>query len=337
MSVGGDYQEYHKLYGTQPLGASPFASSPIAPGVISDPKDAMSAISGQTGYNAWKTGEDERLNRIGESGPFGSATYSKDANGNITRNYTGSNNQTRINNQIEDRDIGLGGIAQNTLGQVNQNYSNKFSFDGLPQAPGTQDFQGEAQSARDAAYGSFERRNEPVFAREKEEFQQQMADQGIPQGSPLYKRLQGEMGQRQSDARLNAQDQAFAAGGREHSRMFGLAGGARDRATGEYDFARNAPNRELASLIGNQRGFQNPQYGGISNIAVPGMNIGEMGLGYGELDQTGEIARMRDATERVGIAAQPDQFALARLRGEIQLGNGLAIAEANQAGELPDE
>lgn len=343
MSAGGSYQDYHSRFGGAPLSASPFASSPIPSGAIPNPVDPMSAITGQQSLNAWNMQQQQNLNRINESGPFGSATYRRNPDGTTTRDYQLSGNQNALNQQIEGRDLSLGNIGQGSINQIGNNYSSPFSFDGLPKAPGSEGFQEGAQAARDAVYSSFERRNEPVFQREKEEFQQRMADQGVPQGSSLYNRLEKEMDQRQNDARLNAQTQAYLAGSEEHSRMFGLQGEARDRATGEYSFSRNAPANELATLLQMQRGVQNPQFQSTSNINIPTYNVADIGLGYlGEdrnnrsLAQQLEIARMQDATNRYGIE-KGDPLALARLRGEIDIEKIITDHELDQTsaeGEL---
>lgn len=131
--------------------------------------------------------------------------------------------------------------------------ASQFAFG---QGPQWQGYQGLGQmpsgSAEDRArieeetYGRFARNMEPRFTEEKDSLRQQLADQGIPQGSKLYERELSRLEDRQEESRQDARSQAVQLGGQELGREFGMGLQSRQQAVGEQasSYGMTAADRE---------------------------------------------------------------------------------------------
>ncbi len=127
--------------------------------------------------------------------------------------YQGLNKrQGQIINQTNKGDLALAQGANAQLPQVDQNFSQPVDFGALPQAPngidysgvpqgpqgpvdysqlgplpGQGNFQQYQQDAVNAMTGAFDNRFNPVFAQNREAFEQEMANSGIDPNSDRYK------------------------------------------------------------------------------------------------------------------------------------------------------
>lgn len=100
----------------------------------------------------------------------------------------------------------LTGNAQNWIAQQGQ-----FT-------PG--DYEAMRQKAADSVYGSFEKRNEPLFKQQQEQLQTEMMNRGISQDNPMFAERMRQLQESQNDARLQAQNQAFLTGQGEQAQGF---------------------------------------------------------------------------------------------------------------------
>lgn len=283
-------------------------------------------------YNEYLADQQGRYNRVDEIGPYGSAKYEQNPDGTWTRRYELSENQALMNAYQEERDIRLSQAQKELLGKATGKFGDEYSYSqfgdapslnyaGGPEAPlANGDFIGERKRIENSVYDSFNRRMEPRFQDEQERFRQRMADQGIPEGSELYTKLQGQLDERQNDARLDAASRATMLGGEEYERSFDVAGQARDRYTGEqkdvYDYGdrtrsrqiaeyadqRYAPWREQEMVNAARKPVVNPTYQGIAGISIPGVDIAGLGLGFKGLEQDMAIANLQAQTAREGHA-----------------------------------
>lgn len=126
---------------------------------------------------------------------------------------------------------------------------------GLPQGPVTGDFNQWRQGQIDSTYQDFARRQEPQFKQQSEDFEQQMADRGIPQGSKLYDQQKAQLQQSQNDARSSAMVQAQGIAGQNAGQFaqvgFQNAQQAMDR--GQMGFGQSIAGRSLFGQEGQQR------------------------------------------------------------------------------------
>jgi len=85
-------------------------------------------------------------------------------------------------------------------------------------APG--DYGAQREAANAAVMDTFNRRMDPQFQRELEDFNQRMAETGNPVGSENYNNQLQLLRQSQNDQRLNAQNQAYLTGQGEQAQGF---------------------------------------------------------------------------------------------------------------------
>lgn len=164
--------------------------------------------------------------------------------------------------QRNQADMALGDQANAMLPGVADAFSQPFDFNALPSAPVSGDFNNWRQQQIDSTYEDFNRRFDPQFQQQAEDFEQQMANRGIPMGSELYNREKTRMEQTQSDARQSAMTQAQAIAGQNAGQFFDVGTRARSGALNEGMMARNMPLNEFNQLYAARSPFdlQNLQY-----------------------------------------------------------------------------
>lgn len=129
-----------------------------------------------------------------------------------------------------------------------------INYNGLPALPSSStDFSSEVTGAQNAAYNTQEAYLRPQQAEQTSDFNQQMADQGINQGTAAYDRAYGDLSRGQTFANQQAQNAAVAAGNQEQQALFGENLGARQQGAGE------AQAQFGAGLSANQQAQQQAQ------------------------------------------------------------------------------
>jgi hypothetical protein len=157
-------------------------------------------------------------------------------------------NQSASINQRLGQDIALGDYAGGLMPKVWDSYSQDFDWEGLPSAPVSGDFNQWRQGQIDSTYGDFTRRMDPQFARQSEDFEQQMANRGIPVGSDLYNQQKGLLNQQQSDARQSALVAAQGLAGQNAGQFFDIGSRAREGALTEGMTRRDMPLSDIGKL-----------------------------------------------------------------------------------------
>lgn len=263
------------------------------------------ALEAQAFYNLMNAEAQQHYNRIDEVNPYGQAKYTVGPDGQITREYSLSDNQSLLNAFREERDIQLGELAKESWGQVRNQWGQPLDFASLPQAPtadqsglpgvsalsyknisevpGAGDFNAERTRVADSVYDRFSRRFEPQFQQETAAFEQQMADRGIAPGSELYNRLETQMKQRQQDSRLDAASQAQVMGRGEHESLYGMAADTRQRQTGEARDIYGAQTQDRTRALGEQQ-VQFGQQGAVRDRAQQDLFL-QRNLPFQEMQQ----------------------------------------------------
>lgn len=167
--------------------------------------------------------------------------------------YTGLNkSQNKLVNQQMQRDQRFGDQADGMMGAIEQSYAQPFDWEQLPAAPVQGDYQGWIDSQMKGYNEAFDQRMNPQFQQQLGDFEQQMANRGIPMGSELYNREKSRIEQSQNDART----QAYAAGQGQAisgaSQLFNIGTSARGNALQEGLQERNMPLNEYNNLIAAQ-------------------------------------------------------------------------------------
>ena len=215
--------------GTTPAASQNPYGLPYNPNEITDRQQGMyQDVAGRNMNN----------NTINTSGPYGNVRTVTNPDGSRT--------------QVTDLDPNEQGIQDSEQGFQKGNYGNldaaNRNVQNTMQNPFNFDFNSERSRLEDSSYDTFARRNEPRFQQEKDQFEQDMANRGIPPGSELYTRLQKDMSQNLSDSRLDARQRATEMAGQELSRSYGIS---RD--------SRKVPFEEMQGLYAVSRGEKTPQ------------------------------------------------------------------------------
>lgn len=266
--------------------------------------------STQFDTNLATAGAEAEFNRLNESTPFGSKTYSIDP---VTGRpvvstefnpFEGTKYMNETYLELERNKLaGEGGV----LDQMRASLGQPLSYEGLTELPGQQDLLAYQKSQADALYGDWQRQNEHVFQKQLADFEQSMADRGISPGSEQYSRLYNDLQKAQNDARLSAQNQARLTGADLGNLAFTQAGQARTQGIGERTSLRDRPFVDTQGLLGLNRGYQLGQYSPTANVGVAPTDVAGIGLGYTGIASNEKIAQMNNAAQlqaaNIGAAA----------------------------------
>lgn len=185
------------------------------------------------------------------------------------QSYEGLNpDQNRTINQRMQGDVGLGDAANSLMPGIQGAYQQPFDWSQLPTAPWQQgqDVKGMAQGYQDQVYENFARTADPEFKRQADDFEQQMANRGIPMGSDLYNQqkkalLDAQEGQRQ-DMRTQALQgsDAYATnwnnlGTQNYQNAYTMAGARRDMPLNDYNKLYGATSGFAAQNLGYSQGL----------------------------------------------------------------------------------
>jgi len=234
---------------------------------ISDPN---AVISAQQQENERAARESGQFNNPNIQGIGASRNITYDANGNPTVS------------------VGLGSREQGLYDQAMSQYQQPFSFDGLPEIP--KDFSADRQRVEDELYNREAGRLNDQYAREDDNFQQQMANRGIPMGSELYTKLRSDFERNKADAYSGARQNAIQTAGAEEQRMLGNALQGRQQGIGERQYQRDLAMNNLGSLMKLGMGV-NSQMQGYQGQAINPTDIGGLSQGYFGLGQEAKLAQ----------------------------------------------
>lgn len=172
-------------------------------------------------------------NRVNQVTPYGNLTYTegpRDSKGNPTwtANVSLSPDQQRLLEQQNRTSLGLGDLQEQGLGYVERMISNPFDTSGLAQT---------GINAGEQMSESVMRRLQPTLQMEQQQFDAQMANQGIPLGSEAYANAKRMFDERQNDKLTSAIIQGTETGMR-----------ARTQGFNELGYMRNEPINTLSAI-----------------------------------------------------------------------------------------
>lgn len=324
------------------------------------PADYVGAAQAQGAANLEAARVAAELNRVNQTGPTGSTTYTQDPNDpdRWTQNTELSPEQLALYNSRTANQQGVSNLAGNQLQGLYGSLAHPFSVSGpervssvgsrgyqqgvnapsvantsvdLSGIPGiTSDFSAERQRVEDSLYGSAATRLDDQFGRQNEANRTALLNQGLREGSEGYNNAMRDFELTKQDAYGNARDRAIAAGGAEQSRLYADALRGRQQSVGEeFDTA----------TFGNQAAQQQFQ----NEAARTGIfNAGQQAA-FGQDTQNATLANaVRDAAirEQQTVRNQPLQEFLA-LYGDGGGGTGatggdIAGVGAPQAAPIMD-
>jgi hypothetical protein len=208
------------------LGLGPAPSAPAAPDY-----SAAARETAQGNVDAARLAV--AANRVNQYTPYGSLEYTmsgEDKYGNPMWSATQkfSPEQQRLLDIQNELSYGVGQLGTKGLEYVGQQLSSPFDVSQLPSI---------GINPSETYSDAIMRRLAPTMQQQNEQFEQSMANQGIPVGSEAYNRAKMALGQRQNDLMLGAQTQGLQAG---------LS--ARQQQLGELAYRRNEPLNVLSAL-----------------------------------------------------------------------------------------
>lgn len=125
---------------------------------------------------------------------------------------------------------------------------------GAPDRATTGDLEADRAKYYDKALGYYTKDLGEQRGRETEEWEQRLANRGIPLDSSqesLYGRTMGDIGKKYDTAYGEAQDRAYLQSGQEMERMSGISEAARAGYLGEKLTNRNLPLSDISTLLGS--------------------------------------------------------------------------------------
>jgi len=172
-------------------------------------------------------------NRVNQVTPYGNLTYTEsgtDSQGNPkwTANVELSGDQKKLLEQQNRTSLGLGNLQEQGLGYVENMISNPFDTSKLAQT---------GINAGEQMSESVMRRLQPTLQMEQQQFDAQMANQGIPLGSEAYANAKRMFDERQNDKLTSAIIQGTETGMR-----------ARTQGFNELGYMRNEPINTLSAI-----------------------------------------------------------------------------------------
>jgi hypothetical protein len=239
------------------LGSTP------APYAAPAPKGAAGE---QAQANVWAANETANINRVNQTNPFGSQTFTKPTEPGGQWSSTTTLNPAEQANL--DRQRGLTGsildMGQKRVGMLGNGGPLEF---GAP-APVAADYNGPNSATTDALYGAYTSRLDPQWQREQESLRTRLANQGVNVGSEAYANEQDIFGKNKNDAYTQALANAVGMGVTENSNAFNRALSARQQGVDEAVLQRNQPLNELQALLGLAPGVNTPTFNN-----APAVNI----------------------------------------------------------------
>jgi len=322
------------------------------------PPDPVAVANAQSDANIKTAQEQQRLNMIGTAGPNGTVSYAADPNepGGYTQTTVLSPAEQAIFDQLTSAQSGALGIGNEQLGRVRDALATPLSTQGLPglqggAAPGdvqsgfntgaplqygfnpgqkvqgqinTPDFRSAIDQAVNSVYGQATSRLDPQWDLREEQQKQQLADQGISQGSDAYTRAMDQLSRDRNDAYTSAMNSAVTSGQNEQNTLFG------QQAT-QGQFANQAAAQEYAQNQG-QAAFHNQTAGqdfGQNESAAQFANQAEAQR-FNEAQAQATLndqARQQGLNERAYIENQPiNQLTGLLSLGQVQNPTGVAYS-----------
>ncbi len=155
--------------------------------------------------------------------------------------------QNKQINQRQTQDLALGQQAGQMMPGIQDAYAQPFDYSQYG-GPAEGDYKGWIENQMGDYTNAYNARMNPQFQQQMGDFEQKMANRGIPMGSELYNREKTRLEQSQNDARQQADAANMQNATSAASQFFGIGTQAQDRSLGLGQAARNAPLSEYNQL-----------------------------------------------------------------------------------------
>jgi hypothetical protein len=244
--------EYPKLGKSSP-------SAPAAP-------DPVATANAQSAANAETARVQARLNRVNQTTPYGSISYTNDGD-----QYTQNTSYTPVGQQLVDQTQ----RAQLTYADIGNNQLDAVR--GSLSQPVNTDYTQQRQSALDAQKA----RLDPTFRMQEEDMRSRLLNQGLTEGSNAWDTAYRQFNQGRNDAYLQADLNAGNTVGQQIQQTAAL---------------RSIPLNETSALLSGQQ-VQGPQMTNVAQTQVaPTDYLGAQNMAYqGQMNAYGQQQQNQQA------------------------------------------
>lgn len=308
-------------------------------GKKSGPKapDPVATANAQAGANKEAIRESAKMNAVNVFSPYGNVTYTKDAQGiptaqNISLTPMAQKQLTAQQN------LGLD-LTNRAQGMLRYVPSDRFTLNGIPNAPSNYDLNAERQRAEQAYYNRGIGMLRPEFDLQNQAVEQQVSDRGLPLAGDAASSLRDQQFRRQQQAQEGLLREALVQGAAEQERMFNQGQRARQQSISEAMLERQQPFQEAAAFFGAAPQFQSPQQPNIPQYQIQAPDV--MGAIYQNYAGQQQNAANRQAMMGNLIGAG-GQIAAAKILSDRRLKenivpageeNGFRLYEFNYTGQ----
>ena len=245
-------------------------SAPAAP-------DPTTTANAQTASNEATASYNFGLNNPNVVSPLGSNTYTPgtDANGNpqYTQTIDLSPAEQQILTQNQNNTIQQGQNAQTAQQNVTNLLQTPYNLQGnIPQTLSGGDQQKDLQNAENSLYSQQTQYLDPQFQQGQAQLQSQLANQGIPPGSPAYNTAMQNFGLQKQQAYQSAMNQATSGGAAYQAQLAntGLANQAQEAQL--YTQQYQEPLNLYSSLMSGTQPTM-PQFSGTNTSSAAPTNV----------------------------------------------------------------
>lgn len=268
--------------------------SPDAPPAPPDPAQTAQA---QAEANIKAAQEQANINRTNSVTPFGTNTWSQDANGRWTQTTAldprmqgmldqlyatpaqapldlGQNRQGIVSSvqSVMGADQGVAsnsgdiartrGLAQgagDVLAQLTNQAKSKYAtaLDYSSLGDLPQANESTRQRIEDALYSASSSRLDPYWQQQQSDLASSLAAQGITLGGDAYSRATGDFGRSRNDAYLGARNSATTMSTDQMEKLFGMEMARRQQGVGELNYLYNLPMELMGKGQGVYSGLEN--------------------------------------------------------------------------------
>ena len=184
-------------------------SAPAAP-------DPVATAAAQTTSNKETAIANAELNRVNQTSPYGSSTYSisgynSDGTPNYNQQISLSPTEQNLFNKYTQGQNTLGDTALASLGNVQQQYAKPFD---------ASQYGASQQQAQDAAYKQQTQYLDPQYQQLHDNLNTQLANQGLSAGDKAYDTSNLNLNNQQQQAYESARTSAIGQGNQEQQTLF---------------------------------------------------------------------------------------------------------------------
>jgi hypothetical protein len=168
--------------------------------------------------------------------------------------------QNRVINQTQKGDLSLGKSANQLLPGINDSLAQPFDFSQY-KGPGADDYKGFITQQMGNYNQAYDARNNPIFQQQIGDFEQTMANRGIPMGSELYNREKSRIEQSQADQRQQAYAENQGQASQAANSFFNIGSQANQNNFTMDQNQRYGGLSDYTQLMGAQSGMANQNLG----------------------------------------------------------------------------